>query len=91
MRVIIDDFDATARALTNRQAVRTLAHTAHALVRTLELGEGIPFPLPKATVVADRLALAFHIRAALGHRGGQACTHATILFVTSCGVCCCAT
>ena len=70
---------------TNRQVVRTLAHTAHALVRALELGEGVPFSSPKATVVADSPALDCHIRTALGHRGGKACTYATALGVDTTG------
>ena len=56
-----------------------LAATDHHLIRTLEVGEGVPFSPPKATVVADSSALACHIRTALGPRGGQPCNTDTVL------------
>ena len=81
IRVFTNDFDVTAQAPTNRQVVRALAHAAHSLVQSLEIGVAVPFSPPKATVVADSPALACHIRSALGHRGGKPCTSATIFGV----------
>ena len=85
IRVFIDDFDVSDRVPTNRQVARALAHTAHSRVQSLDLGEGVLFSPPKATVDADSPALACHIRAARGPRGGMACTNATVLGVDATG------
>ena len=79
IKAFIVDFDVTAGTPTNRQVVHALERTARCLARNLELGEGVPFSQPVATVIADSPALACQIRTALCHRGGKPCTSATVL------------